>query len=92
MGLGGEMVRGDVWGSFPLIGYRNTFLKVFVSGSNCLKVFECDMELPAAGEPLITKYQLNEGRNVIDLGGFHGVVSFMSEKVDERSVIFLEFS
>ncbi len=45
-----------------------------------------------AGEPLITKYQLNEGRNVIDLGGFHGVVSFMFEKVDERSVIFLEFS
>jgi len=90
--LSGGVVRGGVWGGFPLTGYRNASLKIFASRSNGLKVFEYDMELPVAGEPLVTKYQLNEGRNVIDLGGFHGVVSFMFEKVDEKSIIFLEFS
>jgi len=90
--LSGGIIRSNVWGGFPLTGYRNASLNIFVSKSNVLSVFEYDMELPVVGEPLVTKYQLNEGKNVIDLEGFHGIVSFMFKEVDEKSIIFLKFS
>jgi len=90
--LSGEVVRDGVWGGFPLIGYKNAYLKVFLSRSNGLKVFEYDLELPTAGEPLVTSYELGEGKNVIDLRGFHGIVSFMFDKRDDNSIIFVEFS
>ena len=90
--LSGRVVGDGVWGGFPLTGYKNAYLKVFLSKSNGLKVFEYDLELPVAGEPLVTRYELRKGKNVIDFRGFHGIVSFMFDRRDDRSAVFVEFS
>jgi len=90
--LRGDIIKDKVWGGFPLIGYKNASLKILTSKNNRLTVFEYDTELPATGEPLLTKYYLKEGKNVIDLKGFHGITSLKFEKPDDQAIIFGEFS
>ncbi len=90
--LRGNIVKDKVWGGFPLAGYKNASLKIIASKSNKLTVFEYNTELPVAGEPLITKYHLKEGKNIIDLKGFHCMTSLKFEKTDDQSIILGEFS
>lgn len=92
LALRGDIIGDMLWGGLPLTGYKNAILKIVASKSNKLTVFEYNTELPVAGEPLSTNYQIKEGKNIIDLKGFHGMISFKFEKPDEKAVLFAGFS
>jgi len=61
------------------MGYRKTEIIVKLRETNTLYVSEYDFNAHYG----ITKYYLNEGRNIIDLSSFKGFVALKFEKATE---------
>ncbi len=71
-------VPGRPFGGFPLDGYREPRAIFHMKCDGRLRVYEYDLSLPPDGAEEET-FELEKGRNVIDLGAFSGVVSFEVE-------------
>jgi len=89
--LRGSLVGTEAFGGVPLAGYRSKVLVVNASTSNKLVVNEYDLGLPP-NSISSDAYSISEGRNVIDLGGFHNIVSFKLERADGKSTIYINLS
>jgi hypothetical protein len=57
--------------------------------SNRIRVLEYDLSLPPSAAVEET-FELEPGRNVIDLSAFSGIVSFELEKNDEKGRIKID--
>lgn len=90
--LSGNAIKTDVWGGIPLTGYYNKNMTIYSSRSNELSIFEYDIDMPQVGTQLKTQFKITEGRNLIDLSGFHGIVSFKFVNCDDQASIFIELS
>ena len=62
------------------------------SKSNTLTIFEYDISSPEPDDPVSESVSLIEGKNVLDLSGFAGIVSFKFAEADEKAQIKLELS
>ncbi|MCS6769079.1 MAG: DUF2139 domain-containing protein [Candidatus Caldarchaeum sp.] len=81
----------SAFGGVPLYGYRNALLEVFAARQNTLTIHEYDLMLPT--QPATSeKFAVKEGRNVFDLFGFGGIVSFQLEAEDPRGKVRLFLS
>ncbi len=67
--------NAGTFGGIPLDGYREPRLILKLSENNRLTVHEYDLSLPA-NEADSEVFELERGRNVIDLSSFSGIVSF----------------
>ncbi len=87
----GERVAEGVWGGIPLWGYREKLLEIKASRDNILDIYEYDFSLPPLSAER-TEYRLKTGKNLIDLSGFHGIVSFKfhEEDLDAKIRVVLE--
>jgi len=84
--VSGSFVLDMPFGGIPLYGYKYPKIIVKSSKENVLEVYEYTalMEHEEAEKELM---KLKEGKNVIDLGGYSGIVSFRFEKPDEKAKI-----
>ena len=82
-----ESLRGNepVFGGFPLDGYRSARAVFTLKEDANLTVYEYDLSLPPSYAEA-ERFSLRRGRNVIDLRGFSGIVSFRLEKRVEGKV------
>jgi len=74
-GPSGNGIRGWI-GGIPLTGYRNSGLIINMNKANTLYISEYDFNTNYG----ITKYNLHEGRNFIDLSSYKSFVAFKLEK------------
>lgn len=82
----GEAFGTNCFGGIPLTGYRSPSLRFYASRDNVLTVNEYDLSLPL--NPASTEhYIIREGRNIIDLSSFTGIVSFKLEKFDAKALV-----
>lgn len=81
---------GDYFGGIPLLGYRSKKLVLKLKRDNVLYIYEYDGFM-RPNEVEADKYQLSEGRNIIDLEaqGYNRIVSFKLEKNDERGYVYI---
>lgn len=81
----------DAFGGIPLTGYRRPRLTIRSSRQNTLTIHEYDLSLPPlpASEE---RYLLKEGRNVIDLNAFSGIVSFSVTQQDPRALMRIDLA
>ncbi len=77
------------FGGFPLDGYCEPRLLLYLGGDNRLTVYEYDLSLPA-GEAVTETFKLSAGKNVLDLGSFSGLVSFELEKPEKKGRVRVE--
>ena len=77
----GQQVGDEVWGGIPLDGYATAKLLCDVSTANKLTIHEYRLSLPVASARQ-EAFELNPGRNELDLSSFHGIVSFKLERTD----------
>ena len=76
-------------GGIPLDGYREPRMILHLGRSNRIRVLEYDLSLPPSAAVEET-FELEPGRNVIDLSAFSGIVSFELEKNDEKGRIKID--
>jgi hypothetical protein len=77
----GSVVGDEAWGGIPVDGYTRNELLCDVSRQNRLQVNEYRLALPV---PQVRQesVELVPGRNRVDLGGFHGILSFRLRERD----------
>ena len=80
----GQLVGEEVWGGIPLDGYLFAELLCDVTSANRLTIHEYRVSLPVASARQEV-FELNPGRNRLDLSSFHGIVSFKLERTDAGS-------
>ncbi len=80
--------EGGVFGGIPLSGYIKPRMIINMSGKNRLRVYEYDLEALFGVE----SYELQKGRNLIDLSSFSGIVSFELERCDRNGRIAIELA
>ena len=71
------------FGGIPLDGYREPRAVFHLSRDNKLTVYGYDLELPA-GEPTVETFNLNAGKNALELDFPGGIVSFELEKATQK--------
>ncbi len=76
-------------GGIPLDGYREPRVILHLRRDNRIKICEYDLSLPSTGAAEET-FELEPGRNVIDLSAFSGLVSFELEKSDGEGRIKID--
>ncbi|WP_457750693.1 DUF2139 domain-containing protein [Thermococcus sp.] len=81
--------NAGTFGGIPLDGYREPRLLLSLSAENRLTVYEYDLSLPPK-EADAEVFELEKGRNVIDLSGFSGIVSFELWKKDFKGKVRIE--
>jgi len=80
--------RGQLLRRHPLAGYGEPYLEVLSSKPNRVATNHYDAGLP----PELTErtvVDLKEGRNLIDLKGYWGIVSFKLESRDPEARIYV---
>ena len=77
------------FGGIPLDGYREPRLILKLSEDNRLTVYEYDLSLPATGAESEV-FELDKGKNVIDLSTFGGIVSFELLKKDFKGKVKID--
>jgi hypothetical protein len=84
----GSLVGNETWGGIPIDGHRTSILLCDVSHANTLTINEYQLSLPV---PVARRerFELNPGRNRLDLSSFHGVVSFKLETKDPESGLWV---
>lgn len=82
----GEQVGGGTWGGIPLWGYGEPSLLLKASKENELYVYLYDLSLPPS-EAEIDRVEIKEGKNVIELEGYRGIVSFRLRDADPQALI-----
>jgi len=85
----GRMVGGNAFGGIPLAQFKEPRLVVYSEGENTLHVKEYFLTvppMPGGGD----KIKVKPGRNVIDLTGYSGVVSFKAEKPLSSELVVFE--
>lgn len=82
----GEHVMDSVWGGIPLEGRSRAEMRVESANENRLTIFEYDLGLPV-GSVRSEAVQVSKGRELVDLSGYRGIVSFRFEKADPRARI-----
>ncbi|WP_297549444.1 DUF2139 domain-containing protein [Thermococcus sp.] len=75
--------NGRPFGGIPLDGYRRPRIIFYLKGDNRLTVYEYDVSTSPL-EPSVEHIELVEGKNVIPLDSFSGIVSFELEKSDSE--------
>ncbi len=86
----GILVKDKVFGGIPLAGYRSPRLKLSLSRSNRITIYEYDISLPPnnASEE---HYEIGAGRSTIDLAGFgNSIVSFRLKEPDPEASIIID--
>ncbi|RLG82966.1 MAG: DUF2139 domain-containing protein, partial [Thermoprotei archaeon] len=85
----GRAIRGVAWGGVPLEGYREPRLVLRLTHRNRLHIYEYDLALPPAHahEEVV---DVPQGRSVVELSGYSGVVSFRFEEEDPGAWIRIE--
>jgi hypothetical protein len=85
----GSMVGEETWGGIPIDGYRERELLCDLSRDNVLHVNEYRLALPVP-TARHESVSLKPGRNRVDLGGFHGILSFKLDKKDSSANFWAE--
>lgn len=86
----GAIVEDDVWGGIPLTGYKERKLILRLTKTNELSIFEYDVLNPDPVDYVEEKEYLTEGKNIIDLSGYAGIVSFKLKNIDPKAKIKIE--
>ncbi|KPU62566.1 phosphate ABC transporter substrate-binding protein [Thermococcus sp. EP1] len=84
-----QLFGASAFGGIPLDGYKNPRMIINASKDNRLTVYEYDLSLPV-GRAYEEVIGIEEGRNVIDLSAFSGIVSFKLKKPDFAGKIKIE--
>ncbi|MGQ4834363.1 MAG: DUF2139 domain-containing protein [Candidatus Asgardarchaeia archaeon] len=92
LSLKGSIVGNSVWGGIPLMGYKHRTLIIQSSKNNKLTIFEYDIVSPDTDNAVFENISIEEGKNIIDLSAFSGIVSFKFNNIDEKAQIKLELS
>ncbi len=82
-----KLVKTYHWGGIPLTGYNHRVLKIYASKPNTLTIWEYNFGFPLSGEQHKEEYKIQDGKNIIDLSGFMGVVSFQLSDYDEKGIV-----
>lgn len=87
----GYAVGTTTFGGVPLAGYKDKKLIVKSSKSNTITINEYDIGLPPN---LLSQdsHVVSEGRNVIDLGGYHNIISLRLREADPQARIYISLS
>jgi len=80
----GSIVLDLAFGGIPLYGYKNAKIIIRSSKENEINVMEYSASL-SLEEAEKDRYDLKEGKNVIDLSGYSGIVSFKLKNADEKA-------
>jgi hypothetical protein len=87
----GEHVMANRWGGIPISGRREAEMRLTLSKENVLTIYEYDLSLPVQqARPETTG--LKEGRQLVDLSGYRGIVSFRLENADPSAVFRISLS
>ncbi|AEC51649.1 hypothetical protein PNA2_0733 [Pyrococcus sp. NA2] len=78
-----------VFGGIPVEGYREPRLIIKARRKNKLRVYEYDLALPL-NDADYDEFEISEGRNVIDLSSFSGILSFKLENEDNSARAIIE--
>jgi hypothetical protein len=84
----GSDVGTSTFGGIPLAGYKSRKLVVRTERSNTLTVYEYDVGLPASLLS-VDKYTVSPGRNVIDMEGYHNIVSMKFSEPSPDALIYV---
>ena len=80
----GSEVADSTWGGVPLDGYGRASLICDLAEPNKIAIREYHLSLPVTASIRET-YELNAGRNTVDLASFHGIVSFKLDRRDQNA-------
>jgi len=84
----GWMVEDNYFGGIPVTGYKEPQIEIQASKPNKIVINHYDIGLPP--EPIDkTTINLEEGRNIIDLAGYWGIVSFKLENSEPNAKIHI---
>jgi len=87
----GSDVNTSIFGGIPLAGYKNKRMLVKTGKTNTLTIYEYD-----AGAPpnliSVDKHNVNQGRNVIDISGYHNIISMKFTEPDLNAIIYINLS
>lgn len=70
-----EEYEAETFGGIPLHGYTDPKMILYASRGNTLHLHEYDLSLPLR-DAHTEKVNLKRGKNIIDLSGYSGIVSF----------------
>lgn len=86
-----RIVGREAFGGIPVTGYKSRKLTILASRNNKLSIHEYLIGPPPT---LLSteQYDVNPGRNVIDLEGYMGIVSFKLEKEDPEGSVLVELT
>jgi hypothetical protein len=82
----GEHVMDSAWGGIPLEGRGRAEMRIDSTNENRLTIFEYALGLPV-DSVRSGAVQVSKGRQLVDLSGYRGIVSFRFEKADPRARI-----
>ena len=82
----GWQVMDSTWGGIPLYGYKEPKLVINSTTENKIKINEYVLSLPPYKTDTV-EYSIGRGKQVVDLSGFKGIVSFKLEKPDTDAKI-----
>jgi hypothetical protein len=83
---------GEVWGGFPLAGYRNPRIEMFAGVTNTLRVFEYNLGYPDPASPSYFDHQVFVGKNVFELDAGSNIVSLKFIGADANAKVVVHLS
>ncbi|MCD6558633.1 MAG: DUF2139 domain-containing protein [Palaeococcus sp.] len=87
--MASQMYKTGTFGGIPLEGYRDARAIIYASADNELTVYEYDLSLPAQ-DAHEERFDIKEGKNIIDLSSFSGMVSFRMKREDFKGKMRIE--
>ncbi|MEM1628465.1 MAG: DUF2139 domain-containing protein [Desulfurococcaceae archaeon] len=91
MRIPGYVLESNVFGGIPLTGYRDKRMILYSDSTNELEVYEYLLGPPPV---LLSKerYDIDMGKNIVELNGFHGIISFKLGKMSGVQNMVIELS